>query len=218
MLITFVSDTHLHKPPVKPCDILIHCGDALNSGHYRELSRFLDWFTSQPASYKIYVAGNHDICVERPSGGKERLFPHTIELLRETGICYLEDKATEVEGLKIYGSPYSLRFYNWAFQLDPGRDAKQKWAQIPEDTDILVTHGPPYSIMDKTVDGRNVGCNELLQRVRTVQPKIHAFGHVHESYGMLATEATLFINAALCDENYRLTNKPITIDVEVEKL
>jgi len=88
-----------------------------------------------------------------------------------------------IEGVKFYGSPWQPRFFDWAFNLDRGEEIKKKWDLIPMDTDVLITHGPPYGILDLTHEGEKVGCEELMKAVLRVQPKIHIFGHIHEAYG-----------------------------------
>lgn len=84
---------------------------------------------------------------------------------------------------------------------------------IPEDTDILITHGPPMGILDRVErDNQNVGCELLLEKIQEIKPKINVFGHIHEGYGYISNGNTHFINASVLDGRYVLNNKPITID------
>jgi Icc-related predicted phosphoesterase len=121
-----------------------------------------------------------------------------------------------VLGLKIYGSPITPRFYNWAFMADRGNDIAGWWAAIPDDTDILVTHGPPHGIGD-LVRGRHTGCLELLKRVHEVKPTLHVFGHIHEGYGIYQSEEmeTIFANAAHMDGDYSPVNPPLEFTYNV---
>jgi Icc-related predicted phosphoesterase len=123
-----------------------------------------------------------------------------------------------VDGIRIYGSPWQPFFCNWAFNLRTSKELKEKWDLIPEGIDILVTHGPPYGYGDKLAEngsspGENVGCKELLKAVERVKPKIHAFGHVHEGFGVYTLNNTILINASICDEYYRVINKPTEVSL-----
>ena len=123
------------------------------------------------------------------------------------------DESVCIKGLRIYGSPWQPRFYDWAFNLDRGEPLREKWARIPDDTDILVTHGPPYGILDRTSDGEHAGDEELRPVVDRIQPRLHAFGHIHPSYGEWRRDRTTFVNAAVCDESMGLANEPVVVDV-----
>jgi Icc-related predicted phosphoesterase len=119
-----------------------------------------------------------------------------------TNAHYLQDQSVIIEGLKFYGSPWQPTFHNWAFNKDRGEKIKTEWDKIPSDTDVLITHGPPFGILDKTVDNEKVGCEELLLAVNRIKPKIHIFGHIHENYGEIKLNGTHFINPSSCDYNY----------------
>lgn len=120
----------------------------------------------------------------------------------------------EIEGLKIYGSPWQPRFYDWAFNVDRGDAISKKWELIPEGIDILVTHGPAHGILDDTINGMRVGCEELFKKVVQVKPRIHVCGHIHWAYGMRDFNDTTYINASSLGENYRYENKPIVINYD----
>ncbi len=208
MKLVFMSDTHLkHDFDVPDGDVLIHCGDATASGTIQQAGEFLDWFNHFPHEHKIFVPGNHDFAWER--------FPRAIleTLSALTDITCLIDESCEIEGLKFYGSPWQPEFCNWAFNLPRGQELQEKWALIPDDTDVLITHGPPYGILDATERGEHVGCQDLILRLIQVQPKIHAFGHVHHSYGDDKLCGTHFINASICDESYKPVNRPIVVEL-----
>ena len=190
MELVFLSDTHgCHREIKIPNgDVLIHAGDfSLWFGTMEELEEFNDFLGRLPHAHKIVVAGNHDFCFERTNADARTTL---------TNARYLQDESIEIEGLKFYGSPWQPEFLNLAFNLPRGESLRRKWAMIPHDTDVLITHGPPHGIGDKTFDGRHVGCEELLLRVKEVKPRIHVFGHVHEGRGKFEIEDTIFLNAA----------------------
>ena len=204
MKIVFISDTHnMHDDLFVPeGDMVIHSGDVCNRGTRNEAVDFLIWFSKLPHRYKIFIAGNHDFIFENSPKLMEEGIPKNI--------FYLNDSMVEVEGIKIWGSPISPWFHNWAFNRQRGAEIKQHWDLIPNDTDILITHGPPEGIMDKTIyTQENVGCKDLLNKVNQISPKIHCFGHIHEGYGIKEIGETTFINASSVDINYKMNNKPI---------
>lgn len=177
--------------PIPSCDLLIHAGDMTRRGQLLEAEAFVRWFAVQPARHKVLVAGNHDKCCERQPD-------RFAALLEGMGIVYLEDSEVELEGMRIWGSPVTPTFRSMAFNRDPGPDIRKHWDAVPPGIDILVTHGPPRSILDRMILGKNVGCVELLERVRRVEPKLHVFGHIHEARGEARFPGcrTRFVNAA----------------------
>lgn len=214
MKIVCLSDTHNcnEQIEVPDGDILIHSGDATITGTVEEVKRFSAWFSSLPHKHKIFVAGNHDWLFERNN-----------ELARtsiNSEIIYLQDSFAEIDGLKIYGSPWQPRFFDWAFNLDRGYELAEKWKMIPMDTDILITHGPPNGILDLVPRrgwDENTGCEELRKRVEEVASfgrlKLHVFGHIHCGYGTHEDFGVKFINASTCDEQYKPTQPPIVADL-----
>jgi Icc-related predicted phosphoesterase len=212
MKIVLISDTHglhekmLHNLPEG--DMIIAAGDISNRGLIYEINQFTEWFSKLPYKYKIFIAGNHDFGFEkiRKSNEVGISIPH--------GVIYLQDEMVEIEGLKIYGSPWQPEFHNWAFNLPRNGDQiKFKWEEIPNDTDILITHGPSFECLDITPTNQRVGCELLKIRLDDVKPKLHVFGHIHGSYGMKYTSDTLSINACICNERYQPINKPIVVEV-----
>jgi Icc-related predicted phosphoesterase len=195
-----MADTHGYHTSLRvpPGDILIHAGDMTRMGTLDEVCEFDAFLASLPHRHKIVIAGNHDFCFQREPEAARAMLTHA---------TYLEDEAVTIEGIRFYGSPWQPWFLDWAFNLPRGAPLAEKWARIPEDTDILVTHGPPNGIGDRTWDGRHVGCEELLQRVQQLRPRIHVFGHIHESGGVYRDGATVFVNAATSE----CASSPITV-------
>lgn len=208
MKLVLISDTHgAHKTVQVPeGDVLIHAGDLSKRGEEGEVKEFLDWFSKQPHTYKVFVAGNHDWLFERRSA-------EYIKSLIPENIIYLNDSGVEINGVYIWGSPIQPTFYNWAFNRDRGEDIKRHWDLIPEHTDVLITHGPPYGILDKTFRGEHVGCQDLMNAIHEIQPKLHVFGHIHEGYGIQQSKQTNFVNASILDQKYRCVNQPIVINI-----
>jgi Icc-related predicted phosphoesterase len=126
----------------------------------------------------------------------------------------------EIGGLKIYGAPWQPRFYDWAFNLNRGVELAEKWRLIPDDIDVLITHGPPHGILDE-VPGKfgyeNVGCEELRRRIEEIsingKLKLHVFGHIHCGYGRAERFGVKFVNAAGCDETYEPVQPPISVEL-----
>lgn len=129
------------------------------------------------------------------------------------GIIYLNYSSVAINGIKFCGSPITPWFNNWAFNRNRGKEIKKHCYLIPSDIDVLITHGPPFSILDQTVYGKRTGCAELLLRVYQVKPKYHIFGHIHEDYGSFAKAQTSFVNASVLDDWYELKNKPVVLDL-----
>ena len=218
MRITFISDTHTKHTQITQDlpggDLLIHAGDLMNSGYYwEEVYPFLDWYNNLGNyDHKVFIAGNHDRLFEDEAEKINGLLTgyKNIEYLRDKWLAVGDDERM----VKIYGSPWQPEFYNWAFNLPRnGVALEEKWFNIPNSTEILVTHGPPWGHCDVTPYGNlNVGCELLRVRVDELKPKIHVFGHVHSGYGYKFHEGTHFINASVLSERYQYTNKPITVD------
>lgn len=189
LTLVLLADTHGYhwELEVPPGDLLIHAGDLTQRGTLQEVEDFDAFLATLSHPRKIVIAGNHDFCFQdQPAEAQARL----------TNAIYLEDESTSVEGLKIYGSPWQPWFYDWAFNLHRGPEIAAKWALIPMDTDILITHGPPHGICDRTFGGQLTGCEDLLRRIEVIEPKLHVFGHIHEAAGVVKRGATTFVNAS----------------------
>jgi Icc-related predicted phosphoesterase len=206
--IVCISDTHaLHNKIVVPDgDILVCAGDLTGRGELASIESFDKWIGTLPHVKKLVIAGNHDFAFERnPAAARSRLIHAE----------YLEDSGIEIDGLKFYGSPHQPRFFDWAFNLDRGPAIKKKWDLIPAGTDVLITHGPPWGVLDRTSGGERAGCEELLLAVQRVRPRLHVFGHIHEAYGRHydVLLGTTFVNASCCDLQYRPVQPPIVVDL-----
>lgn len=211
MRIVFISDTHnqLSKLTVPDGDVLVHCGDATFHGNRSEVHHFGDQMRALPHRTKVFVAGNHDLSFQdAPTYARQWL---------GDDIVYLQDSSVRIDGTSFYGTPWQPEFGGWAFNLPRGHALANKWALIPAGVDVLITHGPPAGIGDMTPRGEAVGCHDLLEAVKRVQPKIHAFGHIHEGYGVQPHNVhgltTVFINAASCNGQYEPRNAPIVMDL-----
>ena len=216
MKLVFISDTHtLHNSMLNEIpegDVLVHCGDVSSRGVGSEIDNFIAWFESLPHKNKIFIAGNHDFGFEY----RNTTLQKTLEGIKEIGIHYLQDSGVEIDGIKFWGSPWTPPFYNWAFMLGE-EEIREKWKMIPRETNVLITHGPPYGILDLvTYDQKNVGCPALMEEVLKLKDlKIHSFGHIHEEYGskVLEENGPIFINASTCTLRYKPWNKPIEIEI-----
>ena len=235
MRIVCISDTHsLHhvmRHPLPKGDVLVHAGDLSNKGGQRDVTDFIDWYQNLKGwDAKIFIAGNHDHCFERinlPHHKKDyEWLDHlmSVDNLSQSDVTYLQDDQFLIESpefsrpIKFYGTPWQPWFYDWAFNLPRlGDELKAKWAFIPEDTDILITHGPPNGYGDLVNNWRqpntNVGCELLLNRILDIKPLVNVFGHIHEGYGIEYGKDTLFVNAAICNAGYEPINKPIVVDL-----
>jgi Icc-related predicted phosphoesterase len=215
MKLTILSDTHgKHKHvhhDLHGGDLLIHAGDISSMGYEHEITQFAGWY-DKIATYdhKVFIAGNHDWG-----------FQINTEKVKEildfySDITYIEDNEVLVgeKLVSVYGSPWQPEFYNWAFNLPRnGYELKEKWGNIPNNTDILITHGPAYGYVDKVI-GRpeNLGCELLTDRIKEIKPKIHVCGHIHTGYGYTFDGDTHYINAAVLNESYNYHHKPLTIE------
>lgn len=241
--VVFISDTHLaHEdegrrgtmPEIPGGDILVHAGDLTFEGSYYELLRELSWLAALPHRHKVVIAGNHDFLFEKnPESAQEVLVKARECLPPGSELVYLQDSEAEVQGLRIWGSPWTPRFYDWAFQLDHKRpdserpfllkagykDPAKHWAQIPDNLDILVTHGPPLTILDRTPKGDRVGDPDLLAQLNVMgakgsAPMVHVFGHIHHQGGtVLVRPWGVSINASFCNESYRPSNRIVVVEI-----
>lgn len=212
MKLICISDTHSMHSSIRDIpdgDVLIHAGDSLGQGTLDDVHELNDWLGTLPHKHKIVIAGNHDWA-----------FQDSPELARDalSNAIYLEDSGVEIEGVRFWGSPWTPVFWNWAFMLDRGQPLYDAWALIPDDTDVLITHGPPQGIGDEVELGlgfRNVGCLDLLERIDRLSLKAHIFGHIHEGYGVYQRGALSLVNASTCNERYEPNNPPIVLELEI---
>jgi Icc-related predicted phosphoesterase len=209
MRIVCVSDTHcaLDKVEIPEGDVLIHSGDLTYRGTIQEIKKEFTILEEKVSTFKevLFVAGNHDWLFEKAPDLAQ-------ELCKEHGITYLQDTSVTIDGLNFYGSPWQPWFHSWAFNLQRGKELKDKWDAIPNNTDVLITHSPPFGLGDYCDNG-HVGCQDLLRRVIEVKPKLHVYGHIHGGYSVREAFGTKFVNASLNDDNYIIRNKPIVVDL-----
>lgn len=213
MRLVLISDTHNFHDQVKvpDGDVLVHSGDMSLSGTEQEIQDFGDWFYEQPHQHKVIIAGNHDWLFQRDRQLAEALLCHN-----SCAVIYLENSGIEIDDKKFYGSPVQPWFFDWAFNVPRGSAIKRYWDMIPSDTDVLITHGPPHGILDQSVPRRqtdHLGCEELSLAVERVNPKVHVFGHIHGGYGKQEAGDTIFVNASVVDESYKVRNEPIVVDL-----
>ncbi len=206
MKIVVIADTHnRHRELTVPAgDVLVHAGDMTLGGAKEEVEEFNNYLGELPHRHKIVIAGNHDFCFEREPEPSAMLLSNAI---------YLQDETTTVDGIVFYGSPWQPRFFNFAFNLTRGPEIREKWDLIPENVDILVTHGPPRGYGDQLAYGEKVGCRDLLAAVERVKPRVHVFGHIHEGVGIYSNGHTTFINASCCDRAYEPVNRPVIVEI-----
>lgn len=210
--ITAVSDLHGHTPKTDGGDILIVAGDLTASDKPVQYERFFQWLYHQEYDHKIVVAGNHDGWIE-----VRDIAIHTFP-----GCIYLENEGIEIDGINIWGSPHTKKFIGVnplcaAFMCDTEEDLDEYWQMIPEDTDIVVTHGPPKGVLDLSYNRNRCGSETLLKRVMDISPQYHIFGHLHESYGTWESgnkyHPTKFINASHVNRMYDGVNDPVNFRI-----
>ena len=244
MRITHISDTHNKHNQLNGLlpggDLLIHSGDISSLGRQSEVERFVKWFNGiDNYANKIFIAGNHDMSFdsEQLLVNKLKHFdgvsdsdefvsigkPQWLEVLLTSdlnqNVFYLENSFVMLDDIKIWGSPITPTFgYGWGFNVNRGYDINQIWNRIPNDTDIVITHGPIHSYCDRTDrGGLNVGCEQLYHRLNEVKPQLHFSGHIHEAYGYRATDWGYAFNGCNCDLSYLVNNKPMTFDYDFLK-
>lgn len=198
-------------------DVICHAGDATMGGTLGECERFLKWYGELNFKFKIFVAGNHDRKFEEN--------PQLMEqMCKDNGIILLNDSGIELDGVKFWGSPVQPWFFDWAYNRARNLSEqdlykvpliKPHWDLIPEGTNVLITHSPPYGILDQCPDGRLVGCQDLLNRVNEIKPDIHLYGHIHFNANMEKhINSTSFYNVAICNEQYIPINPVRIIDYD----
>jgi len=208
--IVCISDTHGQhaKLSVPAGDVLIHAGDFMAFGDTpKEIVDFNHWLGKQPHRFKVVIAGNHDLMFERHPGAAKELLSNAI---------YLENSGTELLGLKFWGSPVQPEFNNWVFNVAGGAAIRRYWQMIPEGTDVLVTHGPPFGVLDKSLSSTpHLGCEELAKAIEQIRPRLNIFGHIHGGHGQMTANGTQFVNASVVDEAYRLVHEPQVVEIDV---
>ncbi|MDR1370205.1 MAG: metallophosphatase domain-containing protein [Dysgonamonadaceae bacterium] len=202
MRLLHLSDTHsLHRSlqNLPAADIIIHSGDVSKTGKAEEVMDFIKWFGGLDYKYRIFIAGNHDTCLDSKDAAKiQKLLPENCIYLYASGI--------EIEGIRFWGIP---AFISYLLNVEKYMEDLEA---IPRDTDILITHNPPYGILDRYGNTR-YGCPFLQQKVLEIKPEYHLFGHIHDAYGSKRHGGTTFINGAILDEQYCIANSPVEINL-----
>ncbi len=218
MKVVIISDMHGQLGfKVPESDLLLIAGDICPAFHSPDLSiplqenwlnvDFRNWLAKQPVKECVAIAGNHSWIWEK--------YPIRVPKMNNN-FHYIEDKSINILGKKIYGTPVSLSFNNWAFNRD--EDSIQKyWDNIPKGLDILLLHSPPYGILDATHHpnyvSEHIGSKSLKKRIEEVKPKLVVFGHNHGEHGKIEENGIIYINASLVDEEYKMKRKPIIIEL-----
>jgi Icc-related predicted phosphoesterase len=205
MRIVAVADTHLfHQDLTVPDgDVFVHAGDMCRAGHASELAVAARWIAGLPHRHKVIVAGNHDWAFVREPAEARAMF---------AGMHYLEDSEVTIEGVRFYGSPWQPAFNHWAFNLPRGAALAAVWERIPRGVDVLITHGPPDGIGDRTSVAGRAGCADLRVRVAEVAPRLHMFGHIHQDGGVWRRGATLFANVT----TWECEREPTVFELDAE--
>ncbi len=209
MKVIAISDTHgsHEKLTIPEGDIIIHCGDMSKMGTEDEINPFLKWFSKLPHQHKILIAGNHDFLLEK-------LYFKQVQKIIPSNITYLNETGVEIDERKIWGSPYTpIPGRRWAFNCHRGKDIQERWDRIPPNLDLLMTHGPPFGILDLTTKGANVGCENLLNVLRARKPKKVVFGHIHEARGIEEIDDITYYNASSIDRYNTKVFPPMEFDI-----
>lgn len=183
MRILQLSDTHnqhARLTELPEADVVVHCGDFTENGTEEEVLDFLNWFAGLPYPHKLFVTGNHDLCLWDAEG---------IEDLPD-GMHFLQDRGCVIDGVRFFGLAYN-----------------HPESLIPDGVDVLLTHEPPAMLLDKSA-GTHWGNAPLRRRVLEVKPRYHLFGHAHEAWGVMKMEDVVFSNGALADNSNRLRRRP----------
>lgn len=214
MKVACVSDLHGNLPDIKGLDfdLLLIGGDICHGSktHFSyEIDRITKWLDKEFRNWLeelkrpvVAVAGNHDLLFEK--------LPYEVPNLPWT---YLEDNGTEFQGIKIWGTPWQKRFHNWAFNADEWF-LKEQWDQIPNDTDLVLLHGPPHKYGDYSVYSReHVGSPSLTTRIKQIKPKLVVYGHIHSGYGQYKIGESVLVNASLLNEEYEVANPVVVVEI-----
>ena len=205
MRIVAVADTHTFEHDlgaIPDGDVFVHAGDLLRRGTLAELADVSAWIRSLPHEFKLVIAGNHDWCFIDDRAACERALGEDV--------IYLEDQAASIGGLRFWGSPWQPEYNDWAFNLPRGPALAEKWALIPDDTQVLITHGPPRGYGDRSPIGARTGCADLLQAVHRVAPALHLYGHIHQDGGFWRAGGISFANVT----TWECERLPTVLDID----
>lgn len=208
--LVLISDTHGFQMPLPDGDILIHAGDLTGSGSVSQCQRELTWLNAQPHKHVVIIAGNHDFAFEQL---------HKKDQLDFGRIVYLCNSEATVEGLRIYGSPVQPKYGWWAFNVERGEAIRKYWDMIPNNVDVLVTHGPPMGILDQAaahLNTEHLGCVDLGDAVYRTSPRLHVFGHIHGGRGHYDFGETQCYNASMVNEAYQPVHEAWEVEFETK--
>jgi Icc-related predicted phosphoesterase len=217
MKIVLISDTHCYEPEIREeGDVLVHAGDFLLSGSRAEAEKAAQWFAREAKkfSHAVCIAGNHDWFFSKlGEAGTQDFFAQYGD-----NIHYLENTSVNIDGKNFYGSPMTPTFFDWAFMADRGKPIREYWDMIPDAglVDVVLTHGPAMGILDQAspkYNSEHCGCEDLARQVEISKPIVHAFGHIHGSYGTRTYHNTQFFNCSQVNEAYQLVNKPWVVEI-----
>jgi len=209
MKLLLLSDTHGQNnllEDLPEADVAIHCGDVTRYGSRDDLKEFASYFGEVKSTYKIIIAGNHDACL-----AKHRAYCEGILNLHH--IAYLEDSSITIGGIKFWGMPWTPWFGTWHFMAD-NHVLVNKWSNIPNNVDVVISHGPPHRILDETAKGEHAGSPTQRGNVmHRIKPALNVFGHIHEAHGQTKKLFTDFINCSLLNERYEPTFQPVLYEI-----
>lgn len=200
MRIVHVSDTHnMHRmlKELPKADIIVHSGDFTMTGTKNEAVDFINWFCDLPYRHKIFIAGNHDFCM---FNAKVEGLPENVYMLNRSDVT--------IDGVKFFGIPYFV-------ESEISGEDEEYIKTVPNDCDILITHMPPFNILDFS-DGIHYGNMSLRKKIAEVKPSYHLFGHIHNNYGVTRQNGTVFSNAALLNDTYEINNKPRVFEINIK--
>ncbi len=235
MKIWLISDTHCRHDLLQipsGVEMVVHCGDESNAHkskqNVEEANSFFEWYQALPIPQKVFVPGNHSMAIEHGLI-KPEYYPGVTFLIHQlsefdwTGLGVADNRK-----FKIFGSPYTPWFFNWAYNL-ARPDLKAIWQSIPADVDLLVTHGPPKGILDVTKDWKtkepiHIGSLSLTREVlHRIKPTLHAFGHLHDetgikNFGWLDRQSVTFVNCSCCNLEGQLIHHGVIVEVSQQGL
>ena len=202
MQISIISDTHNEHEKLGPLsgDVLIHCGDMFNlfREDADELEKMDAWFGRQHFDLILCTGGNHDLALQNKLKSSSAPFSNAI---------YLQDQLYVHKGVSFYGAPWTPFLRGHAF-FKEDYELQRKWAKIPRETDVLITHTPPAGILDVSSRGLKLGCEYLAEALQDRSPRLHCFGHVHAGAGVHDTGGTRFVNASSVNSKFELARQP----------
>lgn len=206
MKIACISNTHGRSFSIPKCDIFIHAGDITAGGSIQEMRFFAHWLSQQKqARHKVITFGNHDRCAEE--------FLDLVRAVFDPSVSVLVNESVEIEGVTLWGSPNTPPFMDWNF-MSTEEELEEIYKSMPKKVDVLITHGPPFGILDPGWKVQHAGSNALLDVFLNHEIKIHVFGHLHGAGGKKSYQCgTKFYNVAACDEAYQLVNHPLILEI-----